>query len=120
MVPTFLDRTSPPDATSLAAALGPAVGVWNSARERLAATRGPLEESWAWSGAKAGWSLRLARRGRPIAYLTPLWHGVDLCRSLSLGTATPGRALLHVGYLSAWVAGGAAVAVARYRAKLVT
>ena len=25
---------------------------------------------------------------RPLAYVTPLWHGVDLCRTLSLGTAT--------------------------------
>ena len=25
---------------------------------------------------------------RPVAYVTPLWHGVALCRSLSLGTAT--------------------------------
>src|SRR6516164_2288524 len=24
---------------------------------------------------------------RPVAYVTPLWHGVALCRSLSLGTA---------------------------------
>ena len=26
-----------------------------------------------------------ARRLQPIAYVTPLWHGVDLCRDLSLG-----------------------------------
>ena len=25
---------------------------------------------------------------RPVAYATPLWHGVALCRELSLGTAT--------------------------------
>jgi lipooligosaccharide transport system permease protein len=36
---------------------------------------------------------------RPIAYLTPLWHGVALCRDLCLGTATVPSALLHVGYL---------------------
>jgi lipooligosaccharide transport system permease protein len=36
---------------------------------------------------------------RPLAYLTPLWHGVALCRSLSLGTAQPGSAALHAGYL---------------------
>ena len=38
---------------------------------------------------------------RPVAYATPLWHGVALCRALSLGTADLGRALVHVGYL-AW------------------
>ena len=43
---------------------------------------------------------------RPVAYLTPLWHGVALCRALSLGAATPGGALLHVGYLAVWAAAG--------------
>jgi lipooligosaccharide transport system permease protein len=41
---------------------------------------------------------------QPIAYATPLWHGVDLCRGLALGTATIGPVLLHVAYLSALVA----------------
>jgi len=36
---------------------------------------------------------------RPIAYLTPLWHGVALCRGLCLGIATVPSALLHVAYL---------------------
>jgi lipooligosaccharide transport system permease protein len=34
-----------------------------------------------------------------VAFATPLWHGVALCRSLSLGTVTPGSAAIHVGYL---------------------
>ena len=38
---------------------------------------------------------------RPLAYLTPLWHGVALCRSLTLGTASLGGALAHVTYLAA-------------------
>jgi lipooligosaccharide transport system permease protein len=38
---------------------------------------------------------------QPLAYATPLWHGVDLCRGLALGTATAGSVLLHVGYLVA-------------------
>jgi lipooligosaccharide transport system permease protein len=53
-----------------------------------------------------------------IAYLTPLWHGVDLCRGLALGTATPATTLLHVGYLSAWVVGGTVVAAVMYRRRL--
>jgi lipooligosaccharide transport system permease protein len=43
---------------------------------------------------------------QPIAYATPLWHGVALCRSLSLGTATIGEALLHIGYLAALTVAG--------------
>jgi len=38
---------------------------------------------------------------RPIVYVTPLWHGVDLCRTLSLGTATWLASLGHVAYLVA-------------------
>ena len=38
---------------------------------------------------------------RPLAYVTPLWHGVALCRSLSLGTAQLGGSAVHVGYLAA-------------------
>lgn len=37
------------------------------------------------------------------AKVTPLWHGVDLCRSLSLGTATLLGSLGHVAYLSAFL-----------------
>lgn len=36
---------------------------------------------------------------RPVAYVTPLWHGVELCRGLSLGTASLASAVVHVGYL---------------------
>ncbi len=43
---------------------------------------------------------------RPLAYITPLWHGVELCRSLSLGQAQLGASVLHVGYLVAVAALG--------------
>ncbi len=55
---------------------------------------------------------------RPIAYVTPLWHGVALCRSLSLGTATPGGTLLHVGYLAALAGAGMIVGNRTYRRRL--
>ena len=45
---------------------------------------------------------------RPLAWATPLWHGVDLCRSLTLGTVEPGPALLHVVVLVACSAAGIA------------
>jgi lipooligosaccharide transport system permease protein len=36
---------------------------------------------------------------RLVAYATPLWHGVALCRALTLGSLSAGSAAIHVGYL---------------------
>jgi lipooligosaccharide transport system permease protein len=55
---------------------------------------------------------------RPVAYATPLWHGVALCRSLSLGTATLGGALGHVTYLVLLTAAGIAAAHRTYLRRL--
>jgi lipooligosaccharide transport system permease protein len=55
---------------------------------------------------------------RPVAYITPLWHGVALCRGISLGTLTAGGALLHVGYLAAVVAAGLLIGQRTYRRRL--
>ena len=55
---------------------------------------------------------------RPLAYVTPLWNGVALCRSLSLGTATLGGALAHVGYLAAVAAAGIVAGQRTYRWRL--
>jgi lipooligosaccharide transport system permease protein len=55
---------------------------------------------------------------RPLAYITPLWHGVALCRSLSLGTATAGSALVHIGYLAALTAVSIAIGHRTYRRRL--
>jgi lipooligosaccharide transport system permease protein len=54
---------------------------------------------------------------RWIAYATPLWHGVQLVRSLTLGHVYAAD-LLHVAYLTAWAAVGIALAVRQYRRKL--
>jgi lipooligosaccharide transport system permease protein len=43
---------------------------------------------------------------RPVAYATPLWHGVALCRGLSLGHIGVLDALGHVLYLGALAAIG--------------
>ncbi len=45
---------------------------------------------------------------QPIAWLTPLYHGVALCRSLALGTvgANPVAGLIHLGVLLAFIAAG--------------
>jgi len=55
---------------------------------------------------------------RPVAYATPLWQGVALCRSLSLGTATVGPALGHVAYLALVAAAGIAAGQRTYRRRL--
>jgi lipooligosaccharide transport system permease protein len=41
-----------------------------------------------------------------LAYATPLWHGVDLCRELTLGNVHLLRALGHVAYLLLFVVAG--------------
>jgi lipooligosaccharide transport system permease protein len=55
---------------------------------------------------------------RPVAYVTPLWHGVALCRSLSLGTADLAGALVHIGYLVAVVIAGVVAGQRTYRWRL--
>ena len=57
---------------------------------------------------------------RPVAYLTPLWHGVDLCRDLNLGHATFLPSLGHAVYLAAWFVAGTAVATVTFRRRLVS
>jgi lipooligosaccharide transport system permease protein len=55
---------------------------------------------------------------QPVAYVTPLWHGVELCRGLSLGTLTAGDALLNVGYLVLLAVAGTLVGERTYRRRL--
>jgi lipooligosaccharide transport system permease protein len=55
---------------------------------------------------------------RPLAYVTPLWHGVALCRSLSLGTADWPGAIGHVGYLAAVALIGMVAGQRSYRRRL--
>jgi lipooligosaccharide transport system permease protein len=56
---------------------------------------------------------------RAVAYVTPLWHGVVLCRQLDVGRAALLGSLGHTAYLVAWIVGGTAVAVRMYRRRLV-
>jgi lipooligosaccharide transport system permease protein len=55
---------------------------------------------------------------RPVAYVTPLWHGVALSRSLCLGTADLAGALMHVAYLLAFAFVGLIAAQHCYRRRL--
>ncbi len=58
---------------------------------------------------------------RPIAWLSPLWHGVDVCRALMLGTIDrdPVLAAIHIVILLAITAAGAIVAFRTFENRLV-
>lgn len=55
----------------------------------------------------------------PVAFVVPLWHGVDLCRDLALGRAGLGMSLLHVGYLLLWLVVGFVLAARAFEKRLV-
>jgi lipooligosaccharide transport system permease protein len=56
---------------------------------------------------------------QPIAYFTPLWHGVDLVRSIAIGVSSDTPALLHIGYLMLWTLAGWWAATRTFRKTLV-
>ena len=43
---------------------------------------------------------------QPIAYVTPLWHGVELTRAWALSIDPTLSAVIHFGYLGIWIVGG--------------
>ncbi len=63
---------------------------------------------------------RLPELLRPIAWLLPLWHGVDLARSAALGTIgqAPLLALAHVAILLAMAVGGTWAMFVMFRRQL--
>jgi lipooligosaccharide transport system permease protein len=56
---------------------------------------------------------------RWVAYVLPLWHGVDLCRAATLGVAPQWSATSHVLYLAAWAVVGWLFAYRQFRRRLV-
>lgn len=62
---------------------------------------------------------QLPRWLQDLAYATPLYHGVALCRDLALGQLHPGADLVHGAYLSALTAMGVAAAMVTFRRRLV-
>lgn len=56
---------------------------------------------------------------QPVAYATPLWHGVELARGAVLGVATTAAAWVHVGYLAAVAALGVIGAQRAFARRLV-
>jgi lipooligosaccharide transport system permease protein len=61
---------------------------------------------------------QLPLAARWLAYISPLWHGVELCRSATLGLPTPIPAYWHVGYLAVWAVGGYWLACRQFLRKL--
>lgn len=57
---------------------------------------------------------------QPIAYLTPLYHGVALSRGLALGTLDAGSLLIHASYLAAIAVLGAVLFERFLRRRLVS
>jgi lipooligosaccharide transport system permease protein len=55
---------------------------------------------------------------RPVAWVTPLWHGTELSRGIALGTLEPLPALGHLGYLLALLALGVGLSRWRFRRRL--
>jgi len=54
-----------------------------------------------------------------LAYLTPLWHGVELTRMVSTGTVSALPALGHLAYLTLWLIAGWWAAARLFRRRLV-
>jgi lipooligosaccharide transport system permease protein len=54
----------------------------------------------------------------PLANVVPLWHGVELARSLALGIPTTWSPLIHIGYLLVWIVGSTLVAFRTFSRKL--
>jgi lipooligosaccharide transport system permease protein len=55
----------------------------------------------------------------PAAWVTPLWHGVELCRALLLGRPFEAIDLVHVGYLALWAVVGVLLARLGLRRRMV-
>ena len=56
----------------------------------------------------------------PVAWATPVWHGVSLCRDLAAGSVETWSALGHAAYMLAFVVAGSLIAVRVLNEKLLT
>ncbi|MEW9529479.1 ABC transporter permease [Microbispora sp. NPDC049125] len=55
---------------------------------------------------------------RPVAYASPLWHAVELCRAATLGRAPAWPVAAHLGYLVLWAAAGTFLAMRAFQRRL--
>jgi lipooligosaccharide transport system permease protein len=51
---------------------------------------------------------------QPVAYVTPLWHGIELCRGAVIPSIDPGPVAVHLGVLLAYAVGGLLVCRATF------
>ena len=54
-----------------------------------------------------------------IAYATPLWHGVELCRDLARGDVHALADFGHAAYLALWTLAGLTFALRTYKRRLI-
>lgn len=57
---------------------------------------------------------------RPVAWITPMWHGTELARGAALGTLGWGSALVHLGCLALLFVVGVLFARWRFRVRLAS
>jgi lipooligosaccharide transport system permease protein len=57
---------------------------------------------------------------RPVAWITPMWHGTELARGAEFGTLGWLAALVHIGYLVALFTVGILLARWRFRVRLTS
>lgn len=55
---------------------------------------------------------------QPIAFATPMFHGVELSRAIVVGTAPPVTWWVSVLYLAAWIVAGTVLTVGPFRKRL--
>ena len=57
---------------------------------------------------------------RPVAWITPMWHGTELARGAAFGTLTWGSASAHLAVLGAMIVAGVLLARWRFRVRLTS
>lgn len=62
---------------------------------------------------------RLPDAAQVLAWITPLWHGVELTRAVALDLAPAAPWAVHVAYLGVWAAAGTLLAIRALRRRLV-
>jgi hypothetical protein len=67
----FDDKSKKPRASDLKRMLSRTSTHWDNLTTHIASEYPPLDETWSFSGANWGWSLRLKQKKRTVLYMTP-------------------------------------------------